>query len=380
MVLAFVLGSLMESSFRRSMLIFDGDPTGFVTRPISGHDPRLRRRWSSRCPLIKRAFRRRTPATDSTSDDRRPGSRRAMTILIGYVPTPVGEAALDGRPRRGRRPRRRRRDPQQPAPRAAPSTATSSTRTTADELRRRAAAAGVTATRRPRRPRRRPRRRPSRTVVEATWRPARRDRPAPPLARSASSSSAATPSACCSTSTCRSWPSSRPGEPRQPHLPGRRHPGRVRRPAAAQRRRRPPALRAARDRRGAHRLRPPRPRRDVRRRGAPRPAATPWPRRCPASTRTTSTACAGSSSTCSAARPAAPARSFGGMLDVDSAVDTVYSPFEVACLDLQGHEAGRAGQRPARRSACATGCRSAATSSTSGPATPASPTTRGARR
>lgn len=32
--------------------------------------------------------------------------------------------------------------------------------------------------------------------------------------------------------------------------------------------------------------------------------------------------------------------SFGGMLDVDSAVDTVYSPFEVACLDLQGREAG----------------------------------------
>ncbi|RYB94473.1 glucarate dehydratase [Nocardioides oleivorans] len=32
--------------------------------------------------------------------------------------------------------------------------------------------------------------------------------------------------------------------------------------------------------------------------------------------------------------------SFGGMLDVDSAVDTVYSPFEVACLDLQGRAAG----------------------------------------
>lgn len=32
--------------------------------------------------------------------------------------------------------------------------------------------------------------------------------------------------------------------------------------------------------------------------------------------------------------------SFGGMLDVDSAVDTVYSPFEVACLDIQGHHAG----------------------------------------
>ena len=36
MVLAFVLGSIIESSTRRSLLIFDGDPTGFVTRPISG--------------------------------------------------------------------------------------------------------------------------------------------------------------------------------------------------------------------------------------------------------------------------------------------------------------------------------------------------------
>jgi glucarate dehydratase len=33
--------------------------------------------------------------------------------------------------------------------------------------------------------------------------------------------------------------------------------------------------------------------------------------------------------------------SFGGMLDLSSAVDTVYSPFEVACLDLVGHETGR---------------------------------------
>jgi glucarate dehydratase len=33
--------------------------------------------------------------------------------------------------------------------------------------------------------------------------------------------------------------------------------------------------------------------------------------------------------------------SFGGMLDVTSAVDTVFSPFEVACLDLQGRETGR---------------------------------------
>jgi glucarate dehydratase len=33
--------------------------------------------------------------------------------------------------------------------------------------------------------------------------------------------------------------------------------------------------------------------------------------------------------------------SFGGMLDVKSAVDTVYSPFEVAFLDLQGHLSDR---------------------------------------
>jgi putative tricarboxylic transport membrane protein len=36
LVLAFVLGSLLESSLRRSLLLFDGDPTGFLTRPISG--------------------------------------------------------------------------------------------------------------------------------------------------------------------------------------------------------------------------------------------------------------------------------------------------------------------------------------------------------
>lgn len=36
LVLAFVLGSLVESNVRRSMLIFGGDPSGFVTRPLSG--------------------------------------------------------------------------------------------------------------------------------------------------------------------------------------------------------------------------------------------------------------------------------------------------------------------------------------------------------
>jgi putative tricarboxylic transport membrane protein len=36
LVLAFVLGSLLEDNLRRSLLIFDGDTTGFFTRPISG--------------------------------------------------------------------------------------------------------------------------------------------------------------------------------------------------------------------------------------------------------------------------------------------------------------------------------------------------------
>jgi putative tricarboxylic transport membrane protein len=36
MVLAFVLGAILEDSVRRGLLIFGGDPTGFVTRPISG--------------------------------------------------------------------------------------------------------------------------------------------------------------------------------------------------------------------------------------------------------------------------------------------------------------------------------------------------------
>jgi putative tricarboxylic transport membrane protein len=36
LVLAFVLGSLLEENLRRSLLVFGGDPAGFVSRPISG--------------------------------------------------------------------------------------------------------------------------------------------------------------------------------------------------------------------------------------------------------------------------------------------------------------------------------------------------------
>jgi len=36
LVLAFVLGSVMETAVRQSLLIFGGNPAGFFTRPISG--------------------------------------------------------------------------------------------------------------------------------------------------------------------------------------------------------------------------------------------------------------------------------------------------------------------------------------------------------
>jgi putative tricarboxylic transport membrane protein len=36
LMLAFVLGALLETSMRRSLLLFDGNPFDFFTRPISG--------------------------------------------------------------------------------------------------------------------------------------------------------------------------------------------------------------------------------------------------------------------------------------------------------------------------------------------------------
>jgi putative tricarboxylic transport membrane protein len=62
LVLAFVLGQLVESSARRSLVIFGGDPTGFVTRPISGAILGLLVLvvlW----PVLTRLLRRGRPAT-----------------------------------------------------------------------------------------------------------------------------------------------------------------------------------------------------------------------------------------------------------------------------------------------------------------------------
>ncbi|MGW4800185.1 tripartite tricarboxylate transporter permease, partial [Nonomuraea sp. NPDC004297] len=59
LVLAFVLGSMIESSARQGLLILGGDPVGFLTRPISGTVFALIvvvLLW----PLIRGALRRKT--------------------------------------------------------------------------------------------------------------------------------------------------------------------------------------------------------------------------------------------------------------------------------------------------------------------------------
>ncbi|MGY1643271.1 tripartite tricarboxylate transporter permease [Geodermatophilus sp. SYSU D00703] len=68
LVLAFVLGSLLEESLRRSLLIFEGDPTGFFTRPISGTLFVLFL-LVALLPLIRAALsRRRAPARRDTKE------------------------------------------------------------------------------------------------------------------------------------------------------------------------------------------------------------------------------------------------------------------------------------------------------------------------
>jgi putative tricarboxylic transport membrane protein len=67
MVLAFVLGILIESNTRQSLLIFGGDPTGFVTRPISGAILAIFV-LVAMLPLLRRLVRRRhTGAPDPPS-------------------------------------------------------------------------------------------------------------------------------------------------------------------------------------------------------------------------------------------------------------------------------------------------------------------------
>jgi putative tricarboxylic transport membrane protein len=66
LVLAFVLGSLLEENLRRSLLLFGGDPSGFVGRPISGV---LLLVFVAviLLPLLQKAFKKARPATPAVT-------------------------------------------------------------------------------------------------------------------------------------------------------------------------------------------------------------------------------------------------------------------------------------------------------------------------
>jgi putative tricarboxylic transport membrane protein len=69
LVLAFVLGSLLEDSLRRSLIIFDGDASGFFTRPISG-TLLVVFLLVALLPTIRAAIaRRRTPSADPATKE-----------------------------------------------------------------------------------------------------------------------------------------------------------------------------------------------------------------------------------------------------------------------------------------------------------------------
>jgi putative tricarboxylic transport membrane protein len=67
MVLAFVLGVLLESNTRQSLLLFGGDATGFLTRPISGTILAIFALVVV-LPLLRRLVGRRRHATDVRSE------------------------------------------------------------------------------------------------------------------------------------------------------------------------------------------------------------------------------------------------------------------------------------------------------------------------
>jgi putative tricarboxylic transport membrane protein len=68
LVLAFVLGSLLESSLRRSLIVFGGDVTGFVTRPISGALVAFLL-VTLVLPLVQRSRRRRRATTPTDKEE-----------------------------------------------------------------------------------------------------------------------------------------------------------------------------------------------------------------------------------------------------------------------------------------------------------------------
>ena len=71
LALAFVLGSLLETSVRQSLRIFQGDPTGFVTRPISGTIVGIIVLLIVALPLLNLFRKRRAARTERLAAERR---------------------------------------------------------------------------------------------------------------------------------------------------------------------------------------------------------------------------------------------------------------------------------------------------------------------
>ncbi|MGI5192989.1 tripartite tricarboxylate transporter permease [Streptomyces sp. CA-288835] len=67
LVLAFVLGNLLETDFRRSMRMFDGDVTGFLGRPVSATLLALVVVFAVAVPLLSLRKKRRQPAPPDTT-------------------------------------------------------------------------------------------------------------------------------------------------------------------------------------------------------------------------------------------------------------------------------------------------------------------------
>ncbi|MCQ6271471.1 hypothetical protein M8J71_13380 [Pseudarthrobacter sp. R1] len=65
MVLAFVLGSMLEVAARQSLLLFDGNVAGFVTRPISGGLLLMIVATIALLPVIKKLRDRRVAITEA---------------------------------------------------------------------------------------------------------------------------------------------------------------------------------------------------------------------------------------------------------------------------------------------------------------------------
>ena len=129
MVLAFVLGAILENNVRRSLIIYDGDPTGFVKDPISGTILAvfvLVAGWPLAKTVINQPAQQRrshprpatTPESEETTHDHRDRIR----------PVPRRRGGPRGRPRRGRRPTATTSSSSTARAAAAPSTASSSTR------------------------------------------------------------------------------------------------------------------------------------------------------------------------------------------------------------------------------------------------------------